>query len=95
MNNDLISRSALLRTCEGEEAEMGATWDYEGLKAAIELAPPPAVDAVHVVRCHDCVIHGECGTEKAFILAGTHDGFCWAGRRKGCHAESLDENAKE
>lgn len=41
MNNGLISRPALLRTCEGEEAEMGATWDYEGLKAAIELAPPP------------------------------------------------------
>ena len=93
MNNDLISRSALLSTCESEEAEIGANWDYGDLKAAIELAP--TVDAVHVVRCHDCVIHGECGTEKAFILAGTHDGSCWAGRIKDCYAESLDEDTKE
>ena len=46
MNNDLISLSALLRKCEAEEAEIGTNWGYEGLKAAIELAPAVDVDPV-------------------------------------------------
>ena len=48
MNNDLISRPELLKMCAAEEEEIGTSWDYEDLKAAIELAP--AADAEMVRR---------------------------------------------
>lgn len=41
----------------------------------------PAVDAVPVVRCRDCVSHGKCITEQFFEFCGKHDGFCCVGKR--------------
>ena len=42
----------------------------------------PTVDAVPVVRCEKCVLHGNCATEDAFILAGIENPFCCVGKRK-------------
>ena len=53
---------------------------FEALCAAIDNAP--AVDAVKVVRCKDCVVHGDCMTEEIFEFCGKHDGFCCVGKRK-------------
>ena len=40
MMGDLISREYLLRMCDSEEKAIGGDWDYDALRAAIELAPP-------------------------------------------------------
>lgn len=40
------------------------------------------VDAVPVVRCKKCVLHGNCVTEDAFVLAGIENPFCCAGKRE-------------
>ena len=42
----------------------------------------PTVDAVPVVRCEKCVLHGNCVTEDAFVLAGIENPFCCAGKTK-------------
>ena len=42
----------------------------------------PTVDAVPVVRCEKCVLHGNCATEDAFVLAGIENPFCCVGKRK-------------
>ena len=42
----------------------------------------PTVDAVPVVRCRECVLHGNCVTEDAFVLSGIENPFCCAGKRK-------------
>lgn len=42
----------------------------------------PTVDAVEVVRCLDCEIHGHCATEDVFYFAGISNPFCCAGKRK-------------
>ena len=58
MNNDLISRSALLvvpnvnKVTEYDEAGFGMSYNAVSVET-IEAAP--AVDAVEVVRCRDCV----------------------------------------
>lgn len=40
------------------------------------------IDAAPVVRCEKCVLHGNCTTEDAFVLAGIENPFCCAGKRK-------------
>ena len=40
------------------------------------------VDAVPVVRCEKCVLHGNCATEDAFVLVGIKNPFCCVGKRK-------------
>ena len=42
----------------------------------------PTIDAVEVVRCEKCVLHGNCITEDTFVLAGIENPFCCAGKRK-------------
>lgn len=42
----------------------------------------PTIDDVPVVRCEKCVLHGNCVTEDAFVLAGIENPFCCAGKRK-------------
>lgn len=46
------------------------------------LADVPTVDAVSVVRCRECEIHGYCATEDVFSFAGISNPFCCAGKRK-------------
>ena len=90
MNNDLISREALLKVlCEGcngakKKGCGNPCCDYE----LIELAP--AVDAEPVVRCKDCKHRGDAyGCPMYFVLWHGDDidrtedeGFCADGERK-------------
>ena len=57
-----------------------ASWAKEDCLAEIEAAQ--TVDAVPVVRCDNCVLHGNCTTEDAFVLTGIENPFCCAGKRK-------------
>ena len=50
--------------------------------ATLILREAPTVDAVEVVRCRECILHGNCVTEDAFVLAGIENPFCCAGKRK-------------
>lgn len=49
---------------------------------ATEIMNAPTVDAVEVVRCKDCAIHGKCMMEDTFILARMENPFCCAGERR-------------
>lgn len=54
-----------------------------GIRKALRcIEQAPTVDAVPVVRCEKCVLHGNCVTEAAFILAGIKNPFCCVGKRK-------------
>ena len=48
----------------------------------IDLKEVPTIDAVPVVRCEKCVLHGNCITEDSFALAGIKNPFCCAGKQK-------------
>ena len=39
-------------------------------------------DAIELVMCDDCVIHGDCKTEKGFREAGFKEPYCCAGKEK-------------
>ena len=47
-----------------------------------DIEEMPTVDAVPVVRCEKCVLHGNCITEDTFVLAGIENPFCCVGKRK-------------
>ena len=54
-----------------------------GIRKALRcIEQAPTVDTVPVVRCEKCVLHGNCATEDAFILAGIENPFCCAGKMK-------------
>ena len=42
----------------------------------------PTIDAVPVVRCEKCVLHGNCTTEDAFVFAGIDNPFCCSGKKE-------------
>lgn len=82
--NDLISREATVSILRaradmalGDVKDAASFFDY----CANMIEKIPAVDAVPVVRCRDCVIHGSCLTEKVFKSCGKHDGFCCVGKK--------------
>ena len=93
MNNDLISRSALLKAFENnidtdvcqEDADYQYLWGFswETVERAIQEAP--AVDAVEVVRCKDC---RHCRRTEWNIWCSIFDkvvpeeGFCNFGERR-------------
>lgn len=84
MQTDLISRSAAMNTLSDV---FGIPLDYDGecnemcdeAFAAIEALP--SVDAVPVVRCRACALHGHCAVEDMLTLSGFTDGYCRAGKR--------------
>ena len=55
---------------------------YRAVASSVEIKIAPTVDAVEVVRCEKCVLHGNCITEDTFVLAGIENLFCCAGKRK-------------
>ena len=80
--DDLISREAAIAIMQAKgEMAMGTPANVFYC-AAHMLEMIPAVDAVPVVRCKDCVVHGDCMTEEIFEFCGKHDGFCCVGKRK-------------
>lgn len=55
MQNDLISRSALIAEyCDGCDAVANGLCDHDVCGAAQLIMEAPAVDAVEVVRCEKC-----------------------------------------
>lgn len=88
MNNDLISRSALKKYMFDCLWEFSRSCDFAKAVEMVERAP--AVDAVEVVRCKDCIKRGN--DERCPML--THDlclghtdltqdnGFCDRGERR-------------
>ena len=62
--------------------------DRDWLKQCIDEAP--AIDAVPVVRCKDCVSHGNCLTEDTFRIARIENSYCCGGKRKEADNEVLE-----
>ena len=79
----LINREALL-SFEKMDADLCATCGehHTAEDIIMMIKTAPTVDAVPVVRCENCVLHGNCTTEDAFMLAGIEHPFCCAGKRK-------------
>lgn len=76
MNNDLISRAALLEAIRTDVAPFTLSMVFRHIHSA------PAVDAVEVVRCKDCVSHGNCLTEDTFRIARIDSPYCCGGKRR-------------
>lgn len=89
MQNDLISRSALIKTFEDEglgDHSLIESVFAAGVYAKIENAPP--VDAVEVVRCKDCRFNlGVKSSDNMRIMCTLHhrwideNGFCHIGAK--------------
>ena len=87
-----------MKLCDLDEIKIGVNRQYENchgysgnkkaiyreailaVKSILHSAKP--IDAVPVVRCKKCVLHDNCVTEDAFVLAGIENPFCCAGKRK-------------
>ena len=91
MDNDLISRSAHIDKFTAEAKKIAAN-DKDFAQALMYvvtcLGAAPAVDAVEVVRCKDCIHYekypdyaNECWND-AGMLNVYDDGFCSRGERK-------------
>ena len=52
----------------------------------------PTVDAVPVVRCHECILHDNCNTEEAYKLCRIENPFCCVGKRSEPQAEAVEES---
>lgn len=74
MQNDLISRSALLKETVADDAY--------GYVDATQIAGAPAVDAVEVVRCRQCNHMIEKGWCSLHNTPMNRDDFCSYGERR-------------
>ena len=72
--DDLISRQAAIDEAYAVIVD-DAVFDVVQVETLEGL---PTIDAVEVVRCKDCIIHGLCRFEQGLGL----DGFCSKGERK-------------
>ena len=61
---------------------MKSGWDAISLDGIIKALKERTVDAVEVVRCHECIMHNKCNTEEAYKLCRIENPFCCAGKRK-------------
>jgi len=84
-DGDLISRKALLEEYEWLMEQVPYCKQEELQEHIDRINRQPAVDAVLVVRCRDCVAHGKCMTEQSFEFCGKHDGFCCVGKKGNNH----------
>lgn len=81
MASDLISRGfVMLDYLDRLGRKDSYKAKFEALCEAVDNAP--AVDAVEVVRCKDCIYHGRCTYEAVFITSGFENPYCCAGWRK-------------
>ena len=86
----LEERDKIPRTIATAPYELWAEKPYHagdqmrgGIRKALRcIEQAPTVDAVLVVRCEKCVLHGNCITEGAFVFAGIENPFCCVGKRK-------------
>ena len=77
----LIDADALLET---SDVFIVHTKEYGSIEviSVDAVGDAPTIDAVPVVRCQECVLHGDCFTENAFLLVGIENPFCCVGKRK-------------
>ena len=68
--------------CHGYSGNKKAIYREAILAVRSILHSAKAIDAVPVGRCEKCVLHGNCFTEDAFVLAGIENPFCCVGKRK-------------
>ena len=68
--------------CHGYSGNKKAIYREAILAVRSILHSAKVIDAVPVVRCEKCVLHGNCVTEDAFVLAGIENPFCCVGKRK-------------
>ena len=80
----LINREALL-SFEKMDADLCASCGehHTAEDVIMMIKTAPTVDAVPVVRCEKCVLHGNCVAEDTFVFAGIENPFCCAGKWKG------------
>lgn len=76
-----------MRTIDVDEAIINFGFEWDDISPTREefvrfLKKQSIIDAVPVVRCEKCVLHGNCVTEDAFVLSGIENPFCCAGKRK-------------
>lgn len=89
--DDLISRSALLERLDkvampDDLYSLGIQRGVEHAKEVISEAP--AVDAVAVVRCRDCV-HYEFGfCTRSILYSKSPNGYCENGERRADHDQA-------
>ena len=80
MNNDLISREALLEAIRTDVAPLTLSMVFQHIYSA------PAVDAVEVVRCKDCRYGEDFGEECFCHYCGSDwnlpDHYCSYGERR-------------
>ena len=80
MNNDLISREALLEAIRTDVAPFTLSMVFRHIHSA------PAVDAVEVVRCRECRHHiHDDDVDFLCTITGVytrHDDFCSYGERR-------------
>lgn len=68
--------------CHGYSGNKKAIYREAILAVRFILHSAKTIDAVPVVRCRECVLHGNCVTEDTFVLAGIENPFCCVGKRK-------------
>lgn len=59
-----------------------AEFGYSKPLIRLLLQEAPTINAVSVVRCKKCVLHGNCITEDRFSFAEIENPFCCAGKQK-------------
>ena len=77
-----IDADALMKTVFNDVVLVDGEVKGVGLILAETVDKAPTIDAVPVVRCEKCVLHGNCVTEDAFVFAGIENPFCCVGKRK-------------
>lgn len=94
MNNDLISRSALLeKSFSTAPATMINPYGGASVVLAADIEEAPAVDAEPVVRCRDCMYatwaiwaqRYNCEKVRGLLTADNH--FCAWGKRREDHGQ--------
>jgi len=70
-----IDADALLDKLKIRDLPIRLTW---------EIQNAPVIDAVPVVRCRECRLHGICSTEDVFRFAdlSEENRYCGAGQRR-------------
>ena len=72
---------------------MKSGWDAISLDGIIKALKERTVDAVEVVRCHECIMHNKCNTEEAYKLCRIENPFCCIGRHREPQTEAVEENS--
>ena len=68
--------------CHGYSGNKKAIYREAILAVRSILHSAKTIDAVPVVRCEKCVLHGNCVTGDAFVFAGIENPYCCAGKLK-------------